>query len=143
MSMSLFTCSLLGCGEGAGPVQRKWATLCRADRRKSLDLPRFHTAMRHNPGHGIMTAFMTERRVIGFTVAEALKLGHLHDVAVDTVKGAIAAVPNGDVRIGEKRLGGVEPLDLIGERRHVCIKMPGQSLALFGVKDRVAFHKRD
>src|SRR5260370_25257933 len=121
MSMSLFTCSLLGCGEGAGPVQRKWATLCRADRRKSLDLPRFHTAMRHNPGHGIMTAFMTERRVIGFTVAEALKLGHLHDVAVDTVKGAVAAVPNGDFRICDERLAGIKQLDLIDDGREVCI----------------------
>src|SRR5260370_42057251 len=111
MSLSLFTCSLLGCGEGAGPVQRKWATLCRADRRKSLDLPRFHTAMRHNPGHGIMTTFMTQRRVIRFTVAEAPEFRHLHDVAVDAVKGAVAAVLNGDVRIGEKRLGGIEPLD--------------------------------
>jgi hypothetical protein len=86
---------------------------------------------------------MTERRVIGFTVAEALKLGHLHDVAVDTVKGAIAAVPNGDVRIGEKRLGSIEPLDFVVERRHGCIKMPGQSVDLLGVKDRVALHKRN
>ena len=90
-----------------------------------------------------MTTFMTERGVIGFTVAEALKLGHLHDVAVDAVKGAIAAVLNGDFRIGEKRLGGIEPLDLIGERRHGCIKMAGQSVDLLGVKDRVAFHKRN
>jgi hypothetical protein len=97
--------------------------------------------MRHNPALGIMATFMTERRVIGFTIAEAPEFRHLHDVAVDAVKGAIAAVPNGDVRIGEKRLGGIEPLDLIGERRHGCIKMPGQSVDLLGVKDRVAFIK--
>ena len=95
---------------------------------------------------GGVTTFMTERRVIGFTVAEALEFRHLHDVAVDAVKGAVAAVLNGDVRIGEKRLGGIEPLDLIGERRHGCIKMPGQSVDLLGVKDRqisILYHARN
>jgi hypothetical protein len=92
---------------------------------------------------GGVTTFMTERGVIGFTVAEAPECRHLHDVAVDAVKGAIAALLNGDFRIGEKRLGGIEPLDLIGERRHGCIKMPGQSVDLLGVKDRVALHKRN
>ena len=101
------------------------------------------TPIRHNPDVGIMTTFMPEGRVIGFTVAEGLEFRHLHDVAVDAVKGVIAAVPNDDLGVGEKLLCEIEPLDRVVERRHGCVKMAGQSVDLLGVKDRVAFHKRN
>jgi hypothetical protein len=37
---------------------------------------------------GVAT-FVTERRAIGFAVVEGAEFRHLHDVAVDAVKGAI------------------------------------------------------
>jgi hypothetical protein len=77
-----------------------------------------------------MAVFMRKRCPIGLAVAEGLEFRHLHDVAVDTVKGAVAAVPNGDFGIGEKPLGEFEPLDLVGERRLDRIKMTGQPVDL-------------
>src|SRR5260370_5734612 len=108
MSLSLFTCSLLGCGEGAGPVQRKWATLCRADRRKSLDLPRFHTAMRHNPGHGIMAELMEDGPVPVDWLKESRRRGNLDVVRAWDVEGAVAA--DADIGAGRaaQRLGLVQ-----------------------------------
>jgi hypothetical protein len=55
-----------------------------------------------------MRCLMSEDGVKAFAVAKRLQLRHLHEVAGRTVKGAAAAVLNGDFRVGEKPLYGVQ-----------------------------------
>jgi hypothetical protein len=90
-----------------------------------------------------VATFMTQGRVVGFTIPEALQLWHLHKVAVGTVKRPAAAVLNGDFRIGKKLLDTIQPIDCRVERRHGRIKMAGQSVNLLGIENRVTLQKRD
>jgi hypothetical protein len=99
--------------------------------------------MRHNPDHGIMSAFMRQRGVVAFGVAERLKRRHLHEIGADIVIGHIAAVP--DVRFGRGK-EFFRPLNALHRVKPWLdnrVEMRGQSFDLLDIEHGIGFQERD
>jgi hypothetical protein len=102
------------------------------------------TAMRHNPGHGIMRQFVRKRRGIALGIAESLEWRHLHIVGTFGIEGAGAAVSDVGMGRGKEPLGMVKPLHRgEGRRLRHRAEICRQAFALFRIEDGVPLHIED
>ena len=92
---------------------------------------------------GPVSQFMGKGGVIGFSIAEGFKGRHLHPVCACGIESLIAAVPDFRAGRGKERFSAGIARDRIEGRGLHRVKMGGQSVHLFGIKDGVALHKRD
>ncbi len=88
-------------------------------------------------------AFMRQRGVVAFGIAERLERGHLHEVGADIVIGHIAAVADIGFGGGKERLGAFDPLHRIEPWLGDCMEMRGQAFDLLDIEHGIGFEERD
>jgi hypothetical protein len=99
--------------------------------------------MRHNPALGIMGAFMRQRGVIAFGIAERLERRHLHEIGADIVIRHVAAMADIGFGGGKKPFGALNALHRIEPRFRHRMEMRGQALDLLDIEHGVGFQERD
>ena len=90
-----------------------------------------------------MGAFMRQRSVIAFGIAERFERRHLHEVGFDIVIGHIAAVTDVGFCIGKERLGALNALHRIEPWFGNRMEMRRQAFDLLDIEHGIGFEERD
>ena len=88
-------------------------------------------------------AFMRQRGVIAFGIAERLEGRHLHEIGADIVIGHIAAMADIGSCRGKERLGALDALHRIKPRLGQRMEMRGQAFDLLDIEHGIGFQERD
>src|ERR1700683_684449 len=89
-----------------------------------------------------MRAFVGQRGVVTFGVAEALEGWHVDAIGHRGVIGHRAAVADVGTGVAEETFGPFNPPDALMPRLGLGVVVGGQAVNLLGVEDGVAFEER-
>jgi len=90
-----------------------------------------------------MGAFMGERGVIAFGIAERLKGRHLHEISTDIVIGHVAAMADISTGGSEKAFRPLNPLHRVKPWLGKRVKVRGQSFNLLDIEHGIGFQEWD
>jgi hypothetical protein len=88
-------------------------------------------------------AFMRERSVIAFGIAERFETGHLHEIGADIVIRNPAAMTDIGACGGKEFFRPCNPLHRVKPRFRRGMKLRGQSFDLLDIEHGVGFQERD
>ncbi len=88
-----------------------------------------------------MRHLVGQRGIVGFSIAERFKRGHLHPVFGHRVESLIAAMLNGCAGRGKEGFSALDAGNSIEGRGLQGVEVRGQPFDLLGVENGVALHK--